>query len=379
MNTDSILTTGCLELGNALANARRPLLVLGYGAVLSRVSAEVARLTQRLPLLRIVATPKAKGVFPETHPLYLGVVGFAGHAEANRYLFETADYVVIVGSRLGELTSNNWDVRWQSVNSARIDIADVTASWCRSQLVIQGDARLILNTVQRGLPRNPGAATNHLRRLHLPVASLMGTAPLVPKDIMAHVNATFPADGHVFSGIGNTMAWAVHYLRRTRPDRWHVNLCAGSMGHAIPAAIGAALTGAPALAVVGDAEFLMTGYELHTAVENQLNLIVVVLNDAGHGMVRVGSIAHCNGDTPSFDFHLPVDVVAASRAQGAFAVRVRQHATFAAEFVASLARSGPTVIDVPIAADLVPPLGARLDALSHAFGLGKESSADVAQ
>ncbi len=151
------------------------------------------------------------------------------------------------------------------------------------------------------------------------------------------------------------------------------------MGHAIPAAIGAALTGAMAVALVGDAEFLMTGYELHTALENDVSLCVVVLNDAGHGMVRVGSQVHCKGMTPSFDFLHAVDVMAAGRAQGAYAVSAETAREFMPAFVDSLARPGPTVINVPIARGLVPPLGARLDSLSHAFGIGKEPVLDVHQ
>jgi thiamine pyrophosphate-dependent acetolactate synthase large subunit-like protein len=140
------------------------------------------------------------------------------------------------------------------------------------------------------------------------------------------------------------------------------------MGHAIPAAIGAALAGAQSCAVLGDAEFLMTGYELHTAVENQLPLTVIVLNDAGHGMVRVGSRVHCQGQTPNFDFTTPVDIVAACRAQSAYAARPATVAELERELENGATRSTPTVLDVTISRDLMPPLGARLSSLSQAFG-----------
>lgn len=370
---DFVAATPEREVALALLRAERPILVLGYGSVLAEAHAEVALLVQRVPHLRVAATPKAKGAFAEEGAQYLGVVGFGGHEVANQYLFEAADFALIVGTRLGELTSNNWDARWQRLDTARIDVsAAVLESWCKSRLTLRSDAKLALARTLQHLPRICAVAppSSSLvpslleQTLTTPADS---TAELTPRRVFEALSQVFPADGHVFSGIGNTMAWGIHYLRRSVANRWHVNLAAGAMGHAIPAAIGAALTGARAIAVVGDAEFLMTGYELHTAVGNRIPLTVVVLNDAGHGMVRVGSRVHCHGKTPSFDFETPVDVVLASKAQGAHAVRITTEAHLQHELALSETRRVPTILDVPISRDLVPPLGARLTALTQAF------------
>jgi acetolactate synthase-1/2/3 large subunit len=142
------------------------------------------------------------------------------------------------------------------------------------------------------------------------------------------------------------------------------------MGHAIPGAIGAALMGAPTLVLVGDAEFLMSGMELHTAVENRLPVVVLVLNDAGHGMVRIGARAHCGGIAPPTDFTCPPDLVELGRALGAHGCRVFTEAELEQSILTALCRPGPTLVDVPISRDATPPLGARLAALSQAFGLG---------
>lgn len=386
------MTDATTEIARALARARTPVLVAGYGAVVADASAQLLDLLAQLPQLRVMATPKAKGVVPETHPRYLGVVGFAGHPKAQDYLFQSADFVLVVGTRLGELSSNNWDARWLQLNLARIDVCELTlGSWCKGALTVKGDAQSVLTSISRQL--------THLGEREVTAASVTtsGTEPwddiaryreteddnsneseaLSPRQVFELLNRDFPGEGHVFSGIGNTMAWGIHYLRRPLANRWHVNLAAGAMGHAIPAAIGAALTGAAALAVVGDAEFLMTGYELHTAVENRLNLTVIVLNDAGHGMVRVGSRVHCQGRTPSVDFRHPVDMVTASRAQGAHATRVNRKHALGRELAAAARRAGPTVIDVPISRDLTPPLGARLEALSQAFANADREDTDA--
>ncbi len=360
------------EIALALQAAQRPLLVLGYGAVLADAHAEIEEMVRRLPRLRVVASPKAKGAFSERHPRYLGVVGFAGHDAANEFLFESSDFLLVVGTRLGELTSNNWDPRWRRLPSARIDANEhALASWCESNIRLRSDAKLALGEVLHHLPRRVRVRSKldvRSTALDSPNAEESTECALTPQTVFELLNRVFPADGHVFSGIGNTMAWGIHCLQRTVSNRWHVNLAAGAMGHAIPAAIGAALTGARALAVVGDAEFLMTGYEIHTAVENQIPLTVIVLNDAGHGMVRIGSRVHCGGKTPTCDFQTPVDIVRACRAQGAYASRPRTLPDLERGLLATRVRGGPTIFDVAISREACPPLGARLAALTQAFG-----------
>jgi acetolactate synthase I/II/III large subunit len=367
------------QAAELLFAARAPLVVAGYGAVLGHASAGLLRLAERLAALRVVATPRSKGVFPEAHPAYLGVVGFAGHAAATQYLFERADCVLLLGTRLGELTSDNWDPRWTKLRLIRVDIdLAVLAQWCSPLLAAQACARQFLCEVHTALDARPAT----LRSAPEPSQSSAANAPdvydpqaqLNPLRLMAALNRSFPAQGHIFCGIGNTMAWAIHALVRSEPDHWHVNLNSGAMGHAIPAAIGASFARSVVLAVVGDAEFLMTGFELHTAVERRSSVVVVVLNDAGHGMVRIGRQVHAGGIAPGVDFERPVDLVQAAKAMGARAERTVDVAQFEAALFRALHAVGPTVIDVPIRRDEQPPLGARLAALSHAFGAVKEGT-----
>lgn len=375
----STRSTDSFEHARALlAEAQTPVLVLGFGAVIANAGADALALAATLPNLRVISTPRAKGVFPEDHPQYRGVIGFAGHAEARRCLFEEADLALIVGTRLGELTSDNWDPRWQQLRSIRIDIVSQSANWlCRSECALVGDASSMLSQLAAGAPTKSGTrfvvpehSDEPLGYEPEPVSRLAAPplATLHPVDVMRVINERYPQPGHVFCGIGNTMAWGIHYLKRTCGNRWHVNLGSGAMGHAVPAAIGAALGGERALAILGDAEFLMTGFELHTATELNLNVVVIVLNDEGHGMVRVGAKAHCGGKAPSADFVNPVQLIRASRAMGAFARRARTMPELVSALRAALQRRGPTVIEVPIERDLMPPLGERLRALSHSFG-----------
>jgi thiamine pyrophosphate-dependent acetolactate synthase large subunit-like protein len=293
-----------------LAAAKRPVLVIGFGAVIANAGANALALASSLPNLTVVATPRAKGIFPEDHPQYRGVIGFAGHAEARRCLFDEGDLAVIVGTRLGELTSDNWDPRWQQLRAIRIDIASQSANWlghCECTLV--GDASALLHQLIATTPAKSGTRF---------------VPPEPPDERSSYETDPVPC--------------------------------------------------LAALAILGDAEFLMTGFELHTATEMNVNVVVIVLNDEGHGMVRVGAKAHCGGQAPSADFAYPVNLVRAARAMGAFALRATTQPRLVSALQRALHRHGPTVIEVPIDRGLVPPLGERLRALSQSFGASKEGA-----
>ena len=145
------------------------------------------------------------------------------------------------------------------------------------------------------------------------------------------------------------------------------------MGHAIPGAIGGVLaTGEAAVVVVGDAAFAMSGFELHTAVEQQLPLLVVVLNDSGHGMVELGSEWQFGaGKVPSARFVERIDAAQFARSIGAFGTR----ATTLTELEAALSHAWhnlshtpvPHVIDVHIDPRAVPPFGSRMRLLEQNF------------
>jgi acetolactate synthase-1/2/3 large subunit len=365
------------SLASLLRGASAPLLIAGYGAVLAGAGGALLRLANALPRLRFCATARAKGAFPERHPAYLGVLGFAGHDSVRRALFDEADWVIVIGSRLGEMTSDNWDPRWHTLNLIRIDI-DVHAPRTQhgSYLYVQGDARRILEQLADSL------GSHERGSIELPTAAsapLDAVGILNPKSTMLTLNETLSDQCHVFCGIGNTMAWAIHYFTRNLPNRWHLNLSSGAMGHALPAAIGASLLGSPTLVMLGDAEFLMTGFELHTAVEGELQVIVVVLNDQGHGMVRIGSSVHCPDGGLDSEFHRPVRLVDAAVAMGASAVSVRAVSELKQELHKALQRKGPTLIEIPITKTCIPPLGARLSALSQAFGMSITGGVDHAR
>ena len=131
----------------------------------------------------------------------------------------------------------------------------------------------------------------------------------------------------LFVDIGNVMAWAIHFLRITRPGSFHINMGFGSMGHAVAASIGGKLAAPdrPVIALVGDAAFAMNGTEVHTAVENDVPVIWVVMNTGGHGMVCHGERIQFRGKFSTGKFRYPLDIAGLAQAMGAQGLRASKN------------------------------------------------------
>jgi acetolactate synthase I/II/III large subunit len=141
------------------------------------------------------------------------------------------------------------------------------------------------------------------------------------------------------------------------------------MGHAVAGAIGGKLAapGRPVVALVGDGAFAMNGMEVHTAVENDIPVIWVVLNNGGHGMVHLGEVIQFKGKFNTSLFRQPLDIAKMGEAMGAQAFRARLPGETEQLVKRALASGRPTVIDVRIDPEERPPTGMRLATLERFF------------
>jgi acetolactate synthase I/II/III large subunit len=189
-----------------------------------------------------------------------------------------------------------------------------------------------------------------------------------PVELVEVLNRTLPPKLPVVSDIGNTMAWLLRYLLRTEPYTWHVNLIHGSMGHAIPAALGRSLAaGAPVFAILGDASFLMTSAELHTASEYGIDVKVIVLNDGGHGMVVNGMAVQWPHLGPAYRFVHRVDAAGTATALGVRSYRASTVFEFEQAVLSMLAQPGPALVDASVDREALPPVGSRTGLLAKSF------------
>jgi acetolactate synthase-1/2/3 large subunit len=356
-----------------LAEARRPAILAGYGALLSGASPAIVQLAERLGC-PVASTPRAKGVFPERHVLSVGPFGFAGSRLADRVIGDEADALLVIGSRLGELSSGGWTQRLGDKKIIQVDVMEeMIGRNFPVEVALCGDAAAVAEAMCReldgpdGRPREPWHVEGP-RAIPAWLSPERGGhgGPIRPEQVMSVLRREVSPQAHVFSDIGNTMCWAISLLTRDIPGRFHVNLTFGCMGHAIPGAIGGQFaTTEPVVALLGDAAFAMTASEINVAVDNGLpGPVWVVLDNGGHGMCHVGFQRGCGGRAPSSFFRRGFDVVAMARGLGAEATLVTESEELAPAVREALARRSPTVICVKVDREASPPMAGRLEALS---------------
>ncbi|HEX3344284.1 MAG TPA: thiamine pyrophosphate-binding protein [Polyangiaceae bacterium] len=314
----------CQKVARLLRNARRPLLVLGNGA---RSASEEARaLAERLSL-PVVVTGHAKGVFPERHPLYLGIVGVGQHPSVAEYLAEPPDVVCVVGSRLGDIATNGWKLPLAGTRETiQIDRDPLLVG--RNAPVtmgIVGDARRVLSDLLAALPTDvvpPPIRVSGCRSVRAELAC-SDSVPLKPQRVLAALSEAFP-DATWCSDIGEHLSMALHYLRVERPSSFHAMTAFGSMGSGIGAAIGMKLArpDETVIALCGDGGLAMHAGEILTCVENRLGVVFAVFNDGVWNMIQQGFKAVYGRLPPSLPSRV-ADLAAVARGFGAEGVIIQ--------------------------------------------------------
>ena len=201
------------------------------------------------------------------------------------------------------------------------------------------------------------------------------SSPVKPQRLMYDLSRLFPSNTRFVAEIGNSFLWAIHYLqpfnRRTSGKRqknhnlFFTGMGFSSMGWAIGSAIGiaAASPGNPVVCITGDGSFLMSGQEITVAISECLPVIFVVLNDSSLGTVKHGQVM---AGAESIGHQLPsINYADMARAMGIVAYTIKSPIEMMDLNIGELCnRSGPTLLDVYIDPDEVPPLGERLEMLA---------------
>ncbi|HEY6077963.1 MAG TPA: thiamine pyrophosphate-binding protein, partial [Polyangiaceae bacterium] len=284
-----------------LASAQRPCILAGHGVALSGAESELLTLahSQHIP---VATSPKGKGCFPEHDSLSLGVLGFGGHDRAERYLGSgEVDVLLVVGSSLNEFVTNAWTLPATPRTAfLQLDIDGRTIG--RNQPVdvaMVGDAKaslgeLSLELVRKSASPRPVEPLSELCAAvprHISAEAMTSdSAPLKPQRLVHELRRAMPDDAMLFVDNGTAIIWAGHYFEARQPCTYFIDLGLAAMGSAVAGVVGGALAapGRRAVALVGDAAFAMHGAEVHSAAEQGLPVVWVVLDNGGHGMVHQG-------------------------------------------------------------------------------------------
>lgn len=342
------------KVARALAGAKRGLLFVGSGARGGDGPRRVRELAERLQI-PVMTTPKAKGVFPETHPLSLGVFGWGGHPSANEYLVGGVDVLMAIGTGLGEAATNNWsDLLKGSEHFIQLDAEARRIG--RSYPVTIGVAGFVEDTlplIQEQLDalavRARATKQFGVRRADTGDVVLVGSENKIsPQRALWELQQVLPRNTLYSADMGDHTFFALHHLEIDQPDGFVTMLGLASMQSGIGAAVGMKV-GRPnrtVVSVCGDGCFAMGIGDVATAAQEKLPIIVAVLNNEHYGMVEAGHMA-IYGRTPAFGT-APMDIAGVARAIGAEAAIIERPNQILELGLGALARRVPVVLDIRI-------------------------------
>jgi acetolactate synthase-1/2/3 large subunit len=361
----------CTELASRLVLARRPLIVAGNGA--RNATPELFALAKRLSI-PVITTPHGKGVFPESDPLHLGLIGLGGHTSAVSYLMSRPDVVCIVGSRLGDLPTDGWAIPLTGTD-ATIQIDRDRFLIGRNYPVTLGivsDAAAALRETLDCIPAdfsrpNRGSGIQRYR----PEDATSDSVPLKPARVLSAMQKAFP-DAFWFADQGEHCAFALHYLAIDQPERFRSLLGWASMGSGFGSAMGFqhARPGERVVCICGDGGFMMHAGEILTCVENGIDMVLVVFNDGRFNMVHHGLEA-VFGRRPGGLPSAISDIAGVARSLGAQSLKVETPDDLRVDTLRRLAeQGGPVVLDVRIDRECALSVGSRTASLRHAAFAG---------
>jgi len=369
---------GHVDLGDAekaakaLSAAERPVILAGHGVLLSHAERELMLLAEKAGA-PVGTTLLGIGAFPVQHPLSLHMTGFMGTGW-NLKAVQNADVLMMVGMRVDDrVTARLADFAPKVKTFIHVDIdGSEMGKNVRSHIELVADAR---NAMEAMLPhvgqidagRGQWLAQIDAWREEHPLRFTRSNGHLQPQDVLIDMYRRCRSEAIVVADVGQNQIWAALWWNYDRPGLFINSGGAGTMGFALPAAIGAKF-GRPELpvwCVAGEGGFVMTAQELSVAVEHQLDVKIVILNNSSLGMVRQFQDDFYGGVRSQVDLtHMP-DFVKLAEAYGLPAVRVDRLADVAPAMDAAERVKGPFLIDFRIdpEANVYPivPLGKSLN------------------
>lgn len=272
-----------------ISHATKPVILAGHGTMIARADKELMELATTLNC-PVTSTLLGKGVFPETHPLSLGMLGMHGTAYANKAIVE-CDLILNVGSRFDDRIIGQADKFGASAKIIHIDIDPSEMNKMISPDVeIIGDARAVLDELNNQITPldNPDwlkTLDGYKKKYPLSYRKQGG---LRMQQVLDEIYELTEGKAVVTTDVGQHQMWAAQFYKNDASYNWLSSGGAGTMGFGFPAAIGAqfARPNDIVIAVVGDGGYQMTLCELATAAIHKLPVKILVLNNHYLGMVR---------------------------------------------------------------------------------------------
>jgi acetolactate synthase-1/2/3 large subunit len=348
------------RLRELLAAAERPLVVAGEGGWTAETSREVQAFCERNEL-PVACAFRCQDFVDNRSPSYVGVLGVAMD-DALAARLRDADLVLAIGGRLGEVPTRRYTLLEpprprQTLVHVHPDPAELgrvyePALAITATLPETATALLALDPIELRWRKWTAAARDDYER-NLEHEPMEGDVDL--GEIMAFLRGRLPGDAVQTCGAGNFTVWAHRFAQFTE---YGTQACprSGSMGYGLPAAVAAQLVHPERVVVcfTGDGDFVMSSPELATAVQYELPIVVLLVNNGMYATIRMHQERQYPGRVIGTDLRNP-DFPALARAYGAHAERVERTDDFEGAFERALASGRPSVLELPVDPERISP------------------------
>jgi acetolactate synthase-1/2/3 large subunit len=350
------------RLVELLSQARAPLAIVGEGGWTAQTGADVAAFAEA-QALPVAASFRCQDYVDNASPAYAGHAGL-GMDPALAKRIREADVLLAIGGRLGEIPTAGYTLVRPGAPTQRLvhvhpDPDEIGAVY-PTELGIAAGLEAFAAAARRLEPSGAEARAGLLEAAHgeyqrnlAETRELPG--PLQMSSVMATLRDRLPDEAILTNGAGNFSVWAHRYYEFHRYPT-QLGPRSGSMGYGVPAAVGAKAVHPerPVVCLAGDGDFLMTGQELATAVQEELAIVVLVVNNAMYGTIRMHQERHYPGRVVGTDLRNP-DFVAYARAFGAHGALVERSEDFPAALDEALGCGRPAVIELRVDPQAITP------------------------
>lgn len=357
------------NVARTLTESRRPAILAGSGVRWGRGPERLQELAERLQA-PVMTTPKAKGVFPESHPLALGVFGHGGHPSTREYLEKGVDVLLAVATGLSDPATDGWsDLLKPSDHLIQIDAEALQMGHVYPVSVgIVGRADEVMAGISAELrPQTRGLRCFGVKRFADPKAVPVGEEGRIsPPRALWELQQVMPRDTLYTCDIGQHLIFATHYLHIDDPDGFTIMTGLASMGSGIATSLGIKLgrPERPVVSICGDGCLAMSMGELSTFARERVPVLLAVLNDRRYGMVELGHES-VYGRRPSYPTdEIQIDRVV--RSCGIDAVVVEGPGQILNLDLPGRLAKGPLVLDIRIDRTVRMPSSKRDEQLKQA-------------
>lgn len=309
------------EAAKLIAASTKPVLYVGGGVVKAHAAAELLALAEATGA-PVVTTLMAKGVFPDSHPQHVGMPGMHGTVSAVTAL-QQSDLLITLGARFDDRVTGvlKTFAPTAKVIHADIDPAEISKNRTADVPIVGSVKEIIPELTEAVRAQFEAAGSPDLTTWWAFLNNLKETYPLgwtepddgltAPQRVIERIGALTGPEGIYVAGVGQHQMWAAQFIKYERPHAWLNSGGAGTMGYAVPAAMGAKV-GEPdrvVWAIDGDGCFQMTNQELATCAINKIPIKVAVINNSSLGMVRQWQTLFYEGRYSNTDLNTGHDTV----------------------------------------------------------------------